>query len=113
MTNSWRGFRYQTGEVKEIAQKLKVHDIVQVDLDRDEELDELIKDLEQESIYQIEGLPYDEQALDLVKEPEFRFRIGFSTGPVKADEIDRDKILFIDFFTIEEPEESYDDVFFG
>ncbi|MDK2799336.1 MAG: hypothetical protein PWP27_1802 [Clostridiales bacterium] len=113
MVQSWRGFRYQTGEVKEIARKLKEDIIVDVDIDCDEELDELIKDLEKEGIYKIEGLAYDDKARDLVEEPEFRFRIGFYTKPVKAGEIEEDKILYIDFFTIAEEEESYDEVFWG
>ncbi|WP_094551890.1 hypothetical protein [Petroclostridium xylanilyticum] len=113
MTMSWRGFRYQTGEVKEIAQKLKENGLVEADADTDEELDELIKDLEKEGIYRVEGLPYDHSARDQVEEPEFYARIGFYTKPVKVDEIDKDKILYIDFFRIEEQEESYDEIFWG
>ncbi len=113
MSLSWRGFRYQTGEVQEIAKKMKEGQIVSVDIDQDEEMDELIKDLEQESIYRVEGLPEDYDARALVDEPEFRFRIGFYTKQVKANEIGENKILYIDFFTIEEPEESYDEIFWG
>lgn len=113
MSLSWRGFRYQTGEVKEIAEKLKQGEIVPVDIDEDEELDVLIKDLEQEGIFRVKGLSEDYDALDTVENPEFRFRLGFYTQPVTKDEINDEQIMYIDVFTIEEPEESYDEVFWG
>ncbi|NLY43098.1 MAG: hypothetical protein GX066_03820 [Clostridiaceae bacterium] len=110
---SWRGFRYQTGEVKEIVRELKEKGFAEADADTDEELEELLKDLEKEGIYRVEGLPEDYEARDLAEEPEFYVRMGFYTSPVKAEDIEKDKILYIDFFRIEEPEESYDDIFWG
>ena len=67
MSISWRGFRYQTGEVKEMAQKLKEGNLVEADLDDERELDEIIKDLEAEGVYPVEGLPYDDKARDQVE----------------------------------------------
>ncbi|WHH61399.1 hypothetical protein [Petroclostridium sp. X23] len=113
MSLSWRGFRYQTGEIEDIVKKLRDEGLVEVDADTDEEVNEVIKDLGKMNIYQIEGLPYDYNARVLADEPEFLVRIGFSTRPVKAEDIDKDKILYIDFFRIEEPEKSYDEVFWG
>lgn len=108
----WRAFRYQTGEVKEIAEKLKQDAMVEVDIDQDEELDELIKDLKNEGIYKIKGLSYDYEARHFVDHPEFWVRIGFYTLPVRADEIEEEKILYIDFFKVQEIEDKCLDLFF-
>ena len=113
MTTSWRGFRYQTGEVEAIAEKLKEGQIVPVDIDDDREIDALIQDLETQGIYKIADLEVDTAAVDTVENPEFRFRRAFYTESAKAKQIAEDKRLYIDFYTIEEPEESYDDVFWG
>ena len=113
MSTSWRGFRYQTGEVKAIAEKLKEGQIVPVDIDDDREIDVLIQDLKAEGIYKAADLAEDTAALDTVENPEFRFRMAFYTDPVKEQQIQEDKRLYIDFYTIEAPEESYDEVFWG
>ena len=113
MTMSWRGFRYQTGEIDEIAQKLKEGNLVEADIDKMEELDQVIQDLKEAGIFLVEGLPYDYKARDTVEEPQFHARLGFYSSSVKADEVDKDKIMYIDFFLIEEDEKGYDEIFWG
>ena len=80
-----------------MVQELKEKGLVEADADSDWELEEFIKDLEKEGIFRVEGLEEDYEARDLVKEPEFYVRIGFYTSPVKVEEIEQDKILYIDF----------------
>ena len=113
MSVLWKGIRYQTGEIKKVAEELKKGKIVEMDLDFEEELDEVITDLEEEGIYKIKDYPYDYNAIDLVENPEFMLRAGFYTEPVNINDINEEKILFIDFFMIEEQEEDYDEIFWG
>lgn len=105
-----RGFRFQTGEIKEVVQRLKNDEIVQMDIDEEGELDEVVKDLQKYSIYKIKDMPYDYKALDGVKEPEFEMRVGFYSQPVDYKDTDKEKIMYIDFFTVQEEETTYGEI---
>jgi hypothetical protein len=107
MSESLRGFRYQTGEIKEIAKKLKKGEIVQVDIDIEREIDEVINDLKNQGIYKIKDMPYDYKALDGEKEPEFEMRVGFYRQEIILKQAEKDKIMYIDFFHINEEEDAY------
>lgn len=111
MVEKFRGFRYQTGEIKEIAEKLKEGDIVQVDIDYDSEIPQVINDLKKQGIFPVDGLEYDYDALNGEEEPEFEVRIGFFTEKVKKDQINKEDIMFIDFFIPNEEEDPYGVIF--
>lgn len=100
-----RGFRYQTGEIKDIVEELKKGNIPEIDVDNEKEYKEVIEDLKEYNIYLMENAEMDEHAVDRVKKPEFQFRMPF------YNENDTSKIVYADFYTIEPPEETYADVF--
>jgi hypothetical protein len=100
-----RGFRYQTGEIKDIAEKMKKGNIPEIDIDNDEEYNSVIEDLKKYNINLMENVEVDEHAVDTVEKPEFQFRTTFYI------ENDKNKTAYADFFMIEPPDETYADVF--
>jgi len=106
----FRQVRYQTGEIEDIIKEMKSGNIPPMDVDDEDELQWFIQQLEKHGIYKVEGLPYDKNARDVLKEPEFEFRIGFYTRSVKADEINPKDLMYIDFYFEPIPEETYDSV---
>ncbi len=101
----FRVVRFQTGEIKEIVNELKNGKIPCVDVDDADEFNWLVNVLKSSGIYLIEDLPLDKNARDPVKEPEFEFRAGFFTKEVKASEVKKNDILYIDIYfePFEEP----------
>jgi hypothetical protein len=101
----WRGFRYQTGEAEEFVPVLRQEGIIQADIDWVEEVETYIQILSEYDIVPKEGAQPDFRALDGVENPEFYARYTF---------LDKDgRTLYIDFFHVEEPEETYDSVDLG
>lgn len=106
-----RQFRYQTGEIDEIVAEMKKGNIPCMDVIDSNELEWVIKKLQDHGVYKVEGLPYDKTARDTVKEPEFEFRIAFSDRPLNADEISGNKLMYIDFYFEPIPDRDYDPIF--
>ncbi|MCX7715549.1 MAG: hypothetical protein N2171_07455 [Clostridia bacterium] len=101
----WRGFRYQTGEACEFVPVLREKGIIQADIDFIDEINVYIDVLSKYGILLDETAKPDFDALDGVENPEFYARYTFR---------DKDgKILYIDFFHIEEPDETYASVDLG
>lgn len=106
----FRQIRYQTGEIKEIVEEMKKGSIPCMDLNDYEELEWFVGQLAEHGIFRVEGMPYDKNARDRIKEPEFEFRIPFHTQPVKAEEAGGIKLLYLDVYFEPDYEESYDPV---
>lgn len=102
--------RYQTGEMSQIIDEMKKGNIPCMDVNDNDELNWFIKQLESKGIYKIEGLPYDNNARDRVKEPDFEYRIAFYTSPVTSDKIEGKKPLYIDFYFEPIVDRTYDPV---
>lgn len=102
--------RFQTGEMAKIIDEMKKGNIPCMDVYDDEDMDIFISRLESEGIYKIKNMPYDKNAHDRVKEPEFEYRIGFYTSPVSLPELGDKKPMFIDFYFEPEIERTYDPV---
>ena len=100
-----RGFRYQTGEIKDIAEELKKGNIPEIDFENEEEYQGIIADLKEHKIFVSGDIRLDEDAVDRSEKPEFQFRVSFYIGN------DKTRIVFADFYTIEPPEETYADAF--
>jgi len=102
---SWRGFRYQTGEAEEFVPVLRKEGIIQADIDFVEEIPVYYDVLKPYGIVPDTDIEPDFNALDGVENPEFYARYAFRDSDGKQ--------LFIDFFHIEEPEETYASVDLG
>jgi hypothetical protein len=79
----FRTTRYRTGETEDIIKEMKEGKIPCVDVDNPDELEWYLKYLNQFGIYKVEGLHYDRNCRDTIKEPEFECRIGFYTNMMK------------------------------
>lgn len=106
----FRQVRYQTGEIQDIINELKKGSIPCMDVDDMKELEWFIQQLAKYGIYRVEGLPYEKNARDRVREPEFEFRVPFYTKHLKSDEVKRENLMYIDFYFEPEIEETYDSV---
>ncbi|MDF2985254.1 MAG: hypothetical protein K0R50_764 [Eubacterium sp.] len=102
--------RYQTGEISQIIDEMKKGNIPCMDVNDNDELNWFIKQLETKGIYKIEGLPYDINARDRVKEPEFEYRIAFHTSPVTSAGLEGKAPLHIDFYFEPVVDRTYDPV---
>lgn len=100
--------RYQTGELEDVTAAMKKNEIPCMDVIDHQEFEWVLKQLEVKGIYAVEGLPYDKNARDVIAEPEFEFRAGFYTRPVKAGEIDPKELMYIDFYFEPFIDETYD-----
>lgn len=100
MTMSWRGFRFQTGEMEEILSSITENGSAEVDIDEVEEVDMVLADLEQNGVKKTD-IPYDFSAVDTEKNPDFYARIFF------------EKDVYIDFYHVDQKEEDYDEIFWG
>ncbi len=101
----FRGFRYQTGEADEFVPVLREKGIIQADIDYIEEIPVYYDVLKPFGITPDTDTKPDFNALDGVENPEFYARYAFFDSDGKR--------LFIDFFHIEEPEETYASVDLG
>ncbi len=102
--------RFQTGEISQIIDEMKKGNIPCMDVIDNDDLNSFIQRLESNGIYKIEGMPYDLNARDRVKESEFEYRIGFYTSPVKASELKDKKPMYIDFYFEPIVDRTYDPV---
>ena len=106
-----RGFRYQTGEIAAMAEKMKKDRLAEADIDLLEELEVVCADLEEHGLYRLTGVPMDEAAVNLEQNPEFYGRVAFADHP--AEDVPEAERYYLDFYHIEEPEKSYDEIYYG
>lgn len=107
----FRQLRYQSGEVREVAETMKKGTIPCLEVEYFEEFKIFTDRLREFGIFQAICIPYDKTARDGVKEPEFEFRAAFSeqaNGSAAAGSIEN--LMYIDVFFEAEMEESYDPV---
>jgi len=102
--------RYQTGEINQIIDEMKKGNIPCMDVNDVDELNWFIKQLETKGIYKVEDMPYDINARDRVKEPEFEYRIAFYTSPVKAADLNGKTPMYIDFYFEPIVDRTYDPI---
>lgn len=106
----FRQIRYQTGEIEEIKSELKKGNIPCTDVDNMEEFNLFVEMLSKHGIYIVQGIPFDKNARDRVKEPEFEFRVSFTFNQSGLDKKDDQNLMFIDFYFEPEVEETYDSI---
>lgn len=102
--------RFQTGEMPQIIDEMKKGNIPCMDVNDGDEMNWFISQLEAKGIYKIQDIPYDKQARDRVKEPEFEYRIAFCTSKINADELKGKTPLYIDFYFEPLVDRTYDPV---
>ncbi len=98
-----RGFRFQTGEISDVADEITANGCCEMDVDDLKEIDDVFIDLGEYNINFTGNI--DENAVDRVKVPEFHGRYFVTYND--------DQEGYIDFHLIEEEEESYDEIFWG
>ena len=103
----FRQIRYQTGEMDEIVLEMEKGNIPCMDVDDQEELEWFLLQLEKRSIFRVDGLSFDREARDRVKEPEFEFRIALFE---KTDDSVKKDNLYIDFYFEPDIEKTYDPI---
>lgn len=96
-----RGFRYQTGEIDMVAKELEQNGFSQVDVDKESEIEEVLTDLAEYGIEHNNDYTFEYKVADMNDEHEFYSRVNFPDGK------------YIDFFLVDQPEESYDEIFWG
>jgi hypothetical protein len=101
----FRQIRYQTGESKEVAAEMKSGYIPCIDVNDMEEFDTFAARLIQYGIKKNDTIPYDKNARDRVKEPEFEFRAAYYL----VDE-DNKPAMYLDVFFEPEVDRTYDPV---
>lgn len=103
-----RGFRYQTGEIEEIARLLKEGKIPEVDIDLESEIDEVIKDLGEFGFTKAEQeIACDYNAVDKIEHPDFIFRMRLIDNQDNRE-------CFIDFYEAPNDEQDgYDEIWWG
>ena len=106
----FREIRYQTGEINEIIDEMKKGKIPSLDVDDCDDMDKFISELSKKNILLLTDIPFDINARDRIKEPEFEYRVAFSDESQQTDGNSLNKIMFIDFFFEAEPEETYDSI---
>lgn len=105
----FRQIRYQTGESAEVAAEMKSGGIPCLDVNDIEEFDEFINTLTRYGIRKADNIPYDKQARDKVKEPEFEFRAAFyHDSPDKKQEAP--VLVYLDVYFEPEVERTYDSI---
>lgn len=102
-----RGFRYQTGEIDEVAKLLKEGNIPEIDIDFEYEIKEVISDLEGFGFEVATDNAYDYDAVDKIEHPDFMFRL-------KMVEKSTGKICYLDFYEgPKDQEDGYDEIWWG
>lgn len=95
-----RGFRYQTGELDKVIKEIKENKFAQMDIDHEDEIDEVIESLaEVNPVFSDYEQNY--KVADMADELEYNSRVTFADG------------TYIDFFLVDQPEETYDEIFWG
>ena len=102
--------RYQTGEVREVAEKMKQREIPQLEVIDMEEFEIFAGRLNELGIFLAVDIPFDKTARDGVKEPEFEFRAAFRDRTDTAAQDHVEELMYIDVYFEAEPEETYDPV---
>lgn len=107
----FRQIKYQTGELTDVVSDMKKGNIPCMEVEDSDELEWVIGQLSQKGIYALPDMPRDNNARDRIKEPEFEFRVGFSTKPdVLLADVKGEEIMYIDFYFESFVERSYDPV---
>lgn len=112
--SSWRGFRFQNGfrELREAAEAIRRDGFTEIELDSEDELDDLFKDLEKFGLYRVKDEEFDYKAVDTVEHPDFFARIKFSNKRERTV-LDEFKIFPIDIFIVPEEDDDYDEIGWG
>lgn len=106
----FREVRFQTGEVREVAAEIKKGTIPCLEVEYLEEFEIFSRRLIEYGIYKVTDIPYDKNARDRIKEPEFEFRAAFSDCNNGYAPDNAKKLMYIDVYFEADPEESYDPV---
>jgi hypothetical protein len=106
----FREIRYQTGEINDIITEMKKGNIPCMDVDDSEDMARFIKELSTRNFLVVQDMPFNRNARDRVKEPEFEFRVAFSEIAPLSDKNDINNVKFIDFYFEPDVEESYDSI---
>lgn len=103
--------KYQTGELSDVVKDLHDGKIPCLEVEDTSELNWVLNKLTEFSVYQVKDLPFDRNARDMIKEPDFEFRIAFTPYPSDVNTYKKEDLLFIDvYFEIIELE-SYAPIF--
>lgn len=102
-----RGFRYQTGEIEEVAKLLKEGNIPEIDIDFEREIEEVISDLKAYGFDVAKENNRDYDAVDKIEHPDFMFRL-------KLIDTSNGKVCFVDFYEgPKDEEDGYDEIWWG
>lgn len=102
--------RFQTGEISELISEMQKGNIPCMDVEDTHELNWVINELSQRGIHKVSEIPYDKNARDKIKEPEFEFRIAFAQGS-ETYELQKSQLMYIDFYSPIAEDETYDSIF--
>jgi hypothetical protein len=104
--------RYQTGELNKVISDMLEKKIPCMDVDNMSEFEWVLSELSKKEIIRAKNVPYDKNAHDSVKEPEFEFRVAFLN---KNDESktthDPSYYMYIDFYFEPIADRDYDSIF--
>ncbi|MEZ0536359.1 hypothetical protein ACAG39_03795 [Caldicellulosiruptoraceae bacterium PP1] len=101
-----RGFRYQTGEIKDVAALMKSGQIPEIDIDIPDEVEEVIKDLKDFGLALKNDIK-DTEAVNKEEHSDFMFRMTFIN-------LENKKECYLDFYEApKEEKEGYDEIFWG
>ncbi len=106
----FKEMRFQTGEVREVAEAMKKGIIPNLEVQFHNEFEIFAGRLGDYGVFKAFGTPYDETARDRVKEPEFEFRAAFSEQSDGSASDTTAKLMYIDVYFELEPEETYDSI---
>ena len=101
----FRTVKYQTGELKSIVNDMQNGKIPMLEVDNLDELNWVLNELENYSIFKVPDFKPDKKARDAVKEPDFEFRLAFCYNN------DLSNIMYIDIFEEPIPDRDYDPIF--
>lgn len=102
--------RFQTGELKEVSSEMLSGKIPCIDVDDNDELNWVINKLSDFDLIVNEEIPYDTEARDKLKDPEFEFRIAFIKKAKDSINSSKTEKLYLDIFFTSTFEETYDDI---
>lgn len=106
----FREMRFQTGEVREVAEAMKKGSIPCLEVECMDEFIIFANRLSEYGISQVAEIPYDKTARDRIKEPEFEFRAAFREQPSSSAESHTAKLMYMDVYYEKDMEEDYDSV---
>ncbi|HEX9061645.1 MAG TPA: hypothetical protein VF941_15800 [Clostridia bacterium] len=102
--------RFQTGELDDVIASTDKGSVPCMDVLDGEELNWVIDELAKKGLYKIEYMPYDKNARDKLKEPNFEYRVAFSRHRTTAGKIPQDEIKYVDFYFEPDLDETYDSI---